>query len=63
MSLLGNQVFYADQGLNNGNFGDGNNETISMHDAEIKFMHFIQETQERNVFIYRYQICTLTRQF
>ena len=52
MSNLGNQVYFADQGLG-GAFGDDNRGNISMHDAELKFMHFIQETQERNVFIYR----------
>jgi hypothetical protein len=28
-------------------------DDISLHDAELKFMHFIQETNEHNVFIYR----------
>jgi hypothetical protein len=30
---------------------NGGNQNID--EAELKFMHFIQETQERNVYIYR----------
>ena len=47
---------YADQGLAGpeGMIGGGdNNQRIDLDQAERKFMHFIQETQERNTFIYR----------
>ena len=50
--MLGNQVFYSDQGLG-GAFGYYSGGNSSMHDAELKFTRFIQETQERNIFIYR----------
>ena len=29
------------------------NDNINFDEAERKFMHFIQETQERNTYIYR----------
>lgn len=48
------QIFYADQGL--GNQQQQNHDMrseMNLSDAELKFMHFIQEQQEQNVFIYR----------
>ena len=49
---------YADQGLAGNNqqpLGDGgqNPTNVNLTDAERKFMHFLQETQERGEFIYR----------
>jgi hypothetical protein len=44
-------IFYTDQG-----FLPGDHNEINLRDNEFaqdKFMHFIQQTQERNVFIYR----------
>ena len=56
MSFEGQMVMYADQGLagSEGVLGDPNT-TVQMDllEAERKFMHFIQETQDRNTFIYR----------
>ena len=57
MSFEGQMVMYADQGLAGpeGVVGDpsSNNVRMDLEEAERKFMHFIQETQERNTFIYR----------
>ena len=56
MSFEGQMVMYADQGLAGpeGVVGDQqNNVRMDLDEAERKFMHFIQETQERNTFIYR----------
>jgi len=55
MSFEGQQVFYADQGLNQHNAGreDEMGQSVNLNDAELKFMHFILETQERNTYIYR----------
>ena len=53
------EVMYADQGLAQnepqGPMGDGMNaaERLDLANCEYKFMHFLQETQERNTFIYR----------
>jgi len=46
------QIFFSDQGLRQA----GQNEpqtALSLHEAGLKFMHFILETQENNVFVYR----------
>ena len=56
MSFEGQMVMYADQGLAGpeGVVGDANrNMGMDLENAERTFMHFIQETQERNTFIYR----------
>ena len=56
MSFEGQMVMYADQGLAGpeGVVGDPtSNARMDLEEAERKFMHFIQETQERNTFIYR----------
>lgn len=50
--MQSDQIFYADQGLRQA----GHNQEeikMTMYDAGLKFMHFIQETQENNVFVYR----------
>jgi hypothetical protein len=39
-------VFYADQGLNQHAQRDEENGQINGNEAELKFMHFILETQE-----------------
>lgn len=47
---------YADQGLAGpeGIVGEGTSAArLDLDEAEKKFMHFIQETQERNTFVYR----------
>ena len=47
---------YADQGLagQDGILGDPNLAgNMDLEEAERKFMHFIQETQDRNTFVYR----------
>lgn len=51
----GEKVFYTDQNLINNDL-QGNQDKYSLHDAENKFMHFIRETQENNIFIYREQL-------
>ena len=56
MSFEGQMVMYADQGLAGpeGIVGEGTSSArLDLDEAERKFMHFIQETQERNTFIYR----------
>lgn len=48
-------IFYTDQailGADQVAQNEGNNAQ-DLENAELKFMHFIQETQERNVYIYR----------
>ena len=51
------EIMYADQGLAQNErqpVGDGNAAQIgNLVEAERKFMHFLQETQEQNKFIYR----------
>ena len=50
--MQSDQIFYADQGLRQ--VGQNQEEIkMTMYDAGRKFMHFIQETQENNVFVYR----------
>jgi len=59
MSFEGQMVMYADQGLAGpeGIVGEGiSSARLDLDEAERKFMHFIQETQERNTFIYREQL-------
>jgi hypothetical protein len=56
MTSLGQNIFFTDQGImgidqQEAMNANGNNQNID--EAELKFMHFIQETQERNVYIYR----------
>ena len=53
------EIMYADQGLAQnepaGPLGEANSNTsgLDLTDLERKFMHFLQETQERNEFVYR----------
>jgi DNA-binding transcriptional MerR regulator len=51
--MEGQQVFYADQGLNQHAQREDENGQINFSEAELKFMHFILETQEQNTYIYR----------
>ena len=50
-------IMYADQGLvqqDRQPMGDANQNVIgNLTEYERKFMHFLQESQERNTFIYR----------
>ena len=56
------EIMYADQGLAQNErqpVGDGNAAQIgNLVEAERKFMHFLQETQEQNKFIYRLVVTT-----
>ena len=51
------EIMYAAQGLAQNErqpIGEGNQQlNFNLTEAERKFMHFLQETQERNTFIYR----------
>ena len=51
------EIMYADQGLAQNERPErhdgANNMQFNLTDCERKFMHFLQETQERNTFIYR----------
>ena len=47
-------MFYTDQQLVNNE--DGYNKEYMLHQAEIKFMHFIRSTEENGVYIYREQL-------
>ena len=51
MSFEGEQVYYSNQNLINNELQP--NEKTTLSDAEAKFMHFIKETQEDNIYIYR----------
>ena len=51
----GERVYFTDQNLIN-NEVQHNNDRINQHDSENKFMHFIRETQEDNIYIYREQL-------
>lgn len=54
MSFAADRIHYADQGLgNNPGMNHEMAEVINLSEAEIKFMHFIQEYQEQNIFVYR----------
>lgn len=55
MNFEGEQVYYTDQNLLNTEL-QPNNEKYSLAEAELKFMHFLKETQENNIFIYREQL-------
>lgn len=52
----GERIFYTDQNLINNEVGPNNNDKLNQHDAENKFMHFIRQTQEDNIFVYREQL-------
>lgn len=57
MSFAADRIHYADQGLgNNTGMNQEMAETVNLSEAEIKFMHFIQEYQEQNIFVYREQL-------
>ena len=50
------EIMYADQGLAQNErqpLGDNQNNNVNLTESERKFMHFLQETQERGEFIYR----------
>ena len=58
MSFAADRIHYADQGLGNNAIGMNKEMTDvpNLSEAEIKFMHFIQEYQEQNIFVYREQL-------
>lgn len=53
MHFEGEQVYYTDQNLINGDQAGEKNDLV---EAELKFMHFLKDTQENNIFIYRDQL-------
>ena len=60
MSFEGGQIFYTDQQLigdvNYNQRGLGEDDKLEKAQAELKFMHFIQQMQDKNTFIYRYHL-------
>ena len=49
-------MYFTDQNLINQELQGGNNEKYSLAESELKFMHFLKETQEDSIFIYREQL-------
>lgn len=53
MAFEGDQVYWTDQNLVNNDQYQNDNSLVN---AELKFMHFLKETQEDNIYIYREQL-------
>ena len=54
MNFQGDELFTTDQGLANG-MGVGGNQ-LPLETYELKFIHFIRNTQENGIYIYREQL-------
>jgi hypothetical protein len=55
MSFEGQAIFYSDQNLITGEQLGGQIDTLKVEkdQAFLKFMHFVLETQDKNIYIYR----------